>query len=213
MAVLSKRRLLTGRQWLEAALDNDLLQRMQAKDEDALAALYDRYGGLVYSLAMRVVGDRELAEEVLQDTFLRCWNGVEQYDGTRGGIPSWLMGIARNRAIDLLRSRQHQARLREQTPLPEPGSLGEPGQADASEVIVLRHTVKAALEELPLGQRQVIEMAYYGGLTQAEIARRLGEPLGTVKTRTRGGMEKLRGLLRPIFEWAGDEGGHRDRRP
>ncbi|MEO6458106.1 MAG: sigma-70 family RNA polymerase sigma factor [Chloroflexia bacterium] len=178
-------------------MDHELLLRMQQSDESALAALYDRYGGLVYSLALRVVGDSELAEEVLQDTFLRCWNGVAQYDASRGAIPSWLMGIARNRAIDLLRSRQHQARLREQNPLPEPDSFGEPRQADASEVIVLRHTVQEALDGLSVVQRQVIEMAYYDGLTQAEIAHRLGQPLGTVKTRTRDGMERLRRLLRP----------------
>src|SRR5712691_11063365 len=93
--------------------DRELLRRMRAGDESALEALYARYAGLVYTLALRIVGDGELAREVLQDTFLRCWSGAAMYDAARGRVPWWLMGIARNRAIDLLRSRPHQARLRE----------------------------------------------------------------------------------------------------
>ena len=91
-------------------MDSELLRRVQARDEAALAALYDEYGGLVYTLALRIVGDRHLAQEVLQDTFLRCWEGAEQYDPARGRPAAWLLGVARNRAIDLLRGRQHQAR-------------------------------------------------------------------------------------------------------
>src|SRR5262249_47988366 len=93
--------------------DVDLLRRMRRGDEEALEALYARYGGLVYTLALRIVGDAELAREVLQDTFLRSWDGRESYDPSRGRVAWWLMGIARHRAIDLLRSRSHQARLRE----------------------------------------------------------------------------------------------------
>src|SRR5215831_12805739 len=96
--------------------DGQLLRRMQAGDETALEALYERYGGLVFTLALRVVGDPELAREALQDTFLRCWDGRDTYDPSRGRVPWWLMGIARSRAIDLLRSRPHQARLREGKP-------------------------------------------------------------------------------------------------
>src|SRR5918999_28394 len=91
--------------------DADLLDLVRGRDEAALAALYDRYGGLVFTVALRVLGDRDLAEEVMQDAFLRCWRGVETYRPERGHAAGWLMGIARNRAVDVLRSRQHQARL------------------------------------------------------------------------------------------------------
>src|SRR5213083_3315368 len=97
----------------EEPADLELLGRMRLGDESALEALYARYGGLVYTLAMRIVGDPELAREVLQDTFIRSWDGRARYDPGRGRVPWWLMGIARNRAVDLLRSRPHQARLRE----------------------------------------------------------------------------------------------------
>src|SRR6266436_1999122 len=105
---------------VEPAPDPELLRRMRLGDERALETLYARYGRLIYTLALRIVGDRELAREVLQDTFLRAWDGRDTYDLQRGRVPWWLMGIARNRAIDLLRSRSHQARLRERAaPPPE----------------------------------------------------------------------------------------------
>ena len=145
----------------------------------ALEVLYGRYGGLIFTLALRIVGDPELAREVLQDTFLRCWDGRDAYDPARGRVPGWLMGIARNRAIDLLRSRPHQARLREREPLE--GLASEPVQPDAADSIMLRRAVVSALRGLPIAQRQAIELAYYGGHTQVEIARELGEPLGTTR--------------------------------
>jgi RNA polymerase sigma-70 factor, ECF subfamily len=188
--------------------DGELLQRIRARDEAALAALYDRYAGLVFTLAMRIVGERELAQEVMQDTFLRCWNGAETYQATRGNVASWLLGIARNRAIDLLRSRQHQARLRESTPLPDPDRGGDvAGEHDTGELVATRQTIVTALGALPAAQRRVIELAYYGGLSQSEIARQLGEPLGTVKSRTRSAMDHLRNLLRPPDRTAGDVDG------
>lgn len=179
--------------------DLDLIQEMRRGSEAALEALYKRYGGLVYTLSLRIVGDPELAREVLQDTFLGLWEGRETYDPRRGRVPWWLMGIARNRAIDLLRSRSHQARLRERHSEPSPSSpavspLG--GQVE----IALRTVVRQALESLSFPQRQAIELAYYGGLTQAEIAQELREPLGTVKSRTREAMERLRGLLAPLLD-------------
>jgi len=176
---------------------------MRLGDETALEALYGRYGGLVYTLALRIVGDPELAREVLQDTFLRSWDGRETYEPERGRVPWWLMGIARNRAVDLLRSRSHQARLREQRP-PAPGAhAGEPHQPGTTDAVELRHTVIEALDSLSDVQREAIELAYYGGLTQAEIARRLGQPLGTIKSRIREAMERLRTLLEPLIEPTG----------
>jgi RNA polymerase sigma-70 factor (ECF subfamily) len=171
---------------------------MQVGEEAALEVLYARYGGLIFTLALRIVGDPELAREVLQDTFLRCWDGREAYDPRRGRVAGWLMGIARNRAIDLLRSRPHQARLREREPLA--GLASEPVQPDATDPIMLRRAVVNALQTLPIGQRQAIELAYYGGHTQVEIARELGEPLGTIKSRTRQAMELLRVVLWPLIE-------------
>jgi RNA polymerase sigma-70 factor, ECF subfamily len=171
---------------------------MRDGDERALEALYARYGGLVYTLALRIVGDRELAREVLQDTFLRSWDGRETYDPKRGRVAWWLIGVARNRAIDLLRSRSHHARLREQGPIREKGR--EPSGPDAQELLLVRRAVGDALRSLSPVQREAVELAYYAGLTQAEIAQELGQPLGTVKSRTREAMDRLRRVLRPLIE-------------
>lgn len=188
----------------EEPVDPELLRRMGGGDESALEALYARYGGLVYTLALRIVGDPELAREVLQDTFLRSWDGWDAYDPARGRVPWWLMGIARNRAIDLLRSRSHQARLRERERLTPAVPTSEAGGRDTTEALGLRRAVTNALQELSTVQRQAIELAYYGGFTQVEIARELGEPLGTIKSRTREGMERLRRLLGPAVTPQGE---------
>jgi RNA polymerase sigma-70 factor, ECF subfamily len=178
--------------------DQELVRRMRLRDESALEVLYARYSGLICTLALRIVGDRELAAEVLQDTFLRAWRASEGYDPARGRVSWWLMGVARNGAIDLLRSRTHQARLRER---PEKGvSPAEPVEPAAADDAILRRTVERALQGLTLVQREAIELAYYGGLTQAEIASRLGEPLGTVKSRTREALDRLRSVLSPVIE-------------
>jgi len=173
---------------------------MQRGDESGLEALYARYGGLVYTLALRIVGDPELAREVLQDTFLRSWNGIETYDSRRGRIPWWLMGIARNRAIDVLRSRPHQARMREQAAVPSGAHEAEPADPGAAEATALRRAVAQALGGLSEVQREAIELAYYRGLTQVEIAHHLGQPLGTVKSRIRDAMERLRTVLESLIE-------------
>jgi len=174
--------------------DDALLRRMRAGDEAALEALYARYGGLVHTLALRVLGDAELAREVLQDTFLRAWDGRETYDPARGRVAWWLMGIARNRAVDVLRSRVHQGRLREREPLGL--HVTAPGGSEATDSLGVRRAITEALAALSVPQRRAIELAYYGGLTQAEIAAELGEPLGTIKSRIRDAMERLRDLLR-----------------
>jgi len=177
--------------------DPDLVRRMRQGDESALEMLYARYGGLVYSLALRIVGDPELAREVLQDTFLRSWNGRATYDPERGRVAGWLMGIARNGAVDLLRSRPHQARLRERERL----TMDVPAvEKDTAEVFGLRRDVMNALHALPTPQREAIELAYYSGMTQTEIAHALKEPLGTVKSRMREALDRIRGLLAPAVE-------------
>ena len=203
MADRGSKRPLLASDWPDQPSDAQLLRQMQAGDEAALEALYRRYAGLVFTIASRIVGDPELAREVLQDTFLRCWDGRETYDPGRGRVPWWLIGIARNRAIDLLRSRSHQARLREQEPLS--GAARESSPSDPADAIALRGAVASALENLSAVQRQAIELAYYRGLTQAEIAQELDEPLGTVKSRTREAMERLRVSLWPLIESTREE--------
>src|SRR5713226_7226462 len=159
MADRGSRRPLLASNGPDQPPDTQLLRQMQAGDEAALETLYRRYTGLVFTIALRIVGDPELAREVLQDAFLRCWDGRETYDLQRGRVPWWLMGIARNRAIDLLRSRSHQARLREGgSPLADTvaSPAGNPGDA-----ITIQRAVSHALEGLPAGQRTAIELAYY----------------------------------------------------
>jgi RNA polymerase sigma-70 factor (ECF subfamily) len=177
-------------------LDGELLRRMRLGEESALEALYGRYAGLVYTVARRIVGDAELAREVLQDTFLRSWAGAETYDPARGRVAWWLMGIARNGAVDLLRSRPHQARLREHERLTA-ALVAPDATTDAPETAVLRRAITSALDTLSPVQRAAIELAYYGGLTQTEIAHKLSEPVGTIKSRTRDAMERLRKALGP----------------
>jgi len=201
MGAASSSRALRGTDG-EDPTDLDLIQAMRRGADAALEMLYRRYGGLVYTLALRIVGDPELAREVLQDTFLSTWVGRDAYDASRGRVASWLMGIARNRAVDLLRSRSHQARLRERHDGPFPSSNpAVAAPAGAQPEVALRMVVRQALEVLSIPQRQAIELAYYGGLTQAEIAHELGEPLGTVKSRTREAMERLRRRLAPLMDW------------
>lgn len=196
---------LAARQRQRYASDGDLLRRLCDRDEHALETLYDTYSGLVFTLALRITGDRNLAQEVLQDTFLRCWNGAAQFDRERGHVAAWLMGIARNRAIDVLRSRQHQMQLRQdalspQTNIAEDAPFSSPGtHLDPSELILIQQTVRNALGNLTEIQRQVIELAYYDGLTQVEIADKLNTPLGTIKTRMRDGLQKLRNALHSLL--------------
>ena len=177
--------------------DHALVVRMQSRDEEALASLYDRHAGLVFTLARRIVGDRALAEDVVQDAFFRCWREAAQYDPARGSVTAWLMGVTRNRAIDLLRSRSHQARLRETSEISP--MLGNESRGEGD---VLRDTVSSALAVLSVEQRDAIALAYYGGLTQSEISHLRATPLGTVKTRMRSALDRLRTTLKPVLEAA-----------
>ncbi len=179
--------------------DGELLRRMRTGDDAALGVLYDRYAGLIVTVALRVVGERAVAEEILQDTFLRAWNAADTFQPSRGQVSGWLIGIARNRSIDVLRSRMHHARQRERDPLPEHAEGAAWGVPDQTDEIATRQVVSAAMQSLPIAQRRVLELAYWGGMSQTEIARELGEPLGTVKSRARSGMEQLRRALRPHF--------------
>lgn len=177
------------------ATDEALVASVRGGDEDALAALYDRYAASIYSLALRITGDRLTAQEVTQDTFVRLWKHAAMFDRERGAFGAWLFAIARRRALDVLRSRQRQAKVADGTFISDGGTLPEPAQSDASEQIVLAQVIGQAVATLPLAQRQTIELAYFGGLTQQQIATQTGEPLGTVKSRMRTAMETLRTRL------------------
>lgn len=202
---------LSGHESDEPAIRNlsdaELVQRLQIGDEQSLVELYRRFGGLVYSVAYRVVGDHALAEEIMQDAFLNCWNKSDSYRPAVGRVAPWLARIARNRAIDVTRGRQHQARLREQGP---PGPLQHLSSSDHSDAIVREQVISAAVAELPDAQRTVVELAYYGGLTQTEIAERLNQPLGTVKSRTRAAMDHLRQRLQTSFNPSSRTAGRHD---
>ncbi len=171
--------------------DAELVTRLQRRDPQALAELYDRYGRIAYSLILRVVRDASLAEDLVQETFLRVWNRAQAFDAQRGAIGPWLLAVARNRAIDYLRSaggRERNALELEENAHP---SLYTDMERDilASDKARL---IRAALERLAPKQREVIELAYFEGLTQTEMAARLGEPLGTVKTWVRTALKNLR---------------------
>ncbi len=176
--------------------DRELVQQVAAGDQQAVELLYERYATPAFSLALRVVGDRESAEEIVQEAFLRVWNHAQSFDPQRGRFASWLLSIIHNLAVNELRRR----RSRPQT---APGAdemlvnLHEsaPGPEDMAWATVRRSTIREALTQLPQAQRQAIELAFFRGLTQMEIAEKLGDPLGTVKTRIRLGLQKLNRLL------------------
>jgi RNA polymerase sigma-70 factor, ECF subfamily len=189
---------------LNQASDEVLAALVARRVEAALGAIYDRYGALVYAIALRITGDRQTAEEVVQDVFQCVWQTAATYRAELGNFAPWLSGIARHRAIDAIRSKRERARTREQNIEqmvihdPSSGPEAEAGRA------VLRDAVRSALSELPQSQRQAVELAYYGGLTRVEIADRLGEPVGTVKTRLRLGLLKLRDALLPFADPTND---------
>jgi RNA polymerase sigma-70 factor, ECF subfamily len=171
-----------------------LLQQIASGDREAFGRFYDRYASLAFTFALRLLGSRSEAEDLLQEVFLQVWRQAQSYSPERGSPEAWLITMTRSRAIDKLRSR----RRREMSPLAsdepprvEGGRQAEP-PTQASEA---KLTVQGVLTKLPETQRIVLELAYFDGLTQSEIAARLGEPLGTVKTRMRAGLERLRGFL------------------
>lgn len=178
--------------------DEQLMTQAANGDTAALETLYDRYASAVMGLALKIMGDRAIAEEVVQETFWRVWRNAGSFRAGRGSFPGWLFGIARNLSIDLWRRRKtrplpaFEAGDEQQIDLiPDP----ETDVAESAWVMVKHQRVRAALTALPPAQRQVIEMAYFWGLTRQEIAKSLGEPLGTIHTRARLGLQKLRESL------------------
>jgi RNA polymerase sigma-70 factor (ECF subfamily) len=174
--------------------DRSCMERIRAGDTRALEELYDRHSGLLYSAALRIVGRAADAEEVLQEAWLQAWNRAESYDAGRGAVAAWLLTLVRSRAIDRLRSRASRQRVEQAVAdRPSPQAVEEPPATVAQRQ--LHERVMTALAALGPQQRQVLELAYFGGLSQSEIASRLGAPLGTVKSWTRQGLLRLRELV------------------
>jgi RNA polymerase sigma-70 factor, ECF subfamily len=163
----------------------NLLRRIAGGDHKALGELYDLFAGLAYGLALRILHDATEAEDVVQEVFVQAWRQASRYDAGRGSPEAWLCTISRTRALDRLRRRTAR---REEPSEAAPSPSGIPRAEEAL-------AVRTALQGLPEDQRRALELAYYDGLTQSEIARHLGEPLGTIKTRIRTGMIRLREAL------------------
>jgi RNA polymerase sigma-70 factor (ECF subfamily) len=178
-----------------------LLNRVADRDETALALLYERYAQLIYALALRILQQPELAEDLVQETFVRVWRRASTFRSGPGGVPAWLFRIARNLALDQLRrqaARPHTIQLAADSDGETAGhNLVDPAVdvAEQGWQRVRRDQVRNALTQLPLEQRQVIELAYFAGLTHRELANQLGVPLGTVKSRLRRGLQTLSRLL------------------
>lgn len=174
--------------------DSALLARLASRESDALAELYDRYGRTVFAVLYRMLPDPEAAEEVCQDAFQHVWRAAASYRGDRGAVRTWLLAIARNAAIDWRRTRGK--RIARETVLDDAVGLASPGSVE--EVVHGRlqaQRMRALVAALPDEQRRCLELAYWGGFSQTEIAVSTGAPLGTVKSRIRLGMDKLRASL------------------
>lgn len=184
------------------ARDQELIgfvQRIAKSDQSALAALYDSTNRLVYGLILRVLGDASTAEEVLLDVYTQVWRQAASYDTSRGTPLAWLTTIARSRAIDRLRSGWQDQQRKEPLDLLNDRETNAASPEEMTVTSELQRFVRSALASLSPEQREVIELAYYGGLSHSEIATKLNQPLGTVKTRTRLGMIKLRESLAPML--------------
>jgi RNA polymerase sigma-70 factor (ECF subfamily) len=171
--------------------DTALLERITASDQHALAELYDRHSRLLFTLILRIVRDRAEAEEILQELFLAVWRKAASYNATLGSPVGWLVGLARNRAIDHLRTSGVRARTLESVE-PPPGDVNPEEAASRNQE---RGRVRSALDTLPDEQRTLIEQAYFRGMSHSELAKAFALPLGTVKTRVRAGMQALRRQL------------------
>jgi RNA polymerase sigma factor (sigma-70 family) len=181
-----------------AHLSDEAVIALTARSDDvALAELFDRFGRIAYGLAFRIVRDEALAEDAVQEAFLAVWRGASRFMPERAKASTWILTLVHRRAVDLVRREQR----RRADPLPETEFGGtEESAADAAWLHLERQRVQAALARLPDQQREAIELAYYGGFTQSELAERLGEPLGTIKSRMFSGLARLRELLESPLE-------------
>ena len=178
-------------------IDLELVRRLHAHDAGGFEGLYRRYQAAAYGLARRVTGSVALAQEVVHEAFMAVWRAPEAFDASRGAFRTFFLSLVHHRAVDVVR-REERLRRREERQLNlEPVSVEDvaDGVVDDAWLAVRRKQVRQALTELPEDQRMVLEMAYFGGMTQARIAETLGIPLGTVKTRTLAALRKLRAAL------------------
>jgi RNA polymerase sigma-70 factor (ECF subfamily) len=184
------------REKAERLADEELMPLIGEKDPEAFEVFYDRHGGVAYSLAYRIVGEKAAAEDVTQEAFISIWKSGARFDRARGSVRSWMLSIVRNRAIDALRSRAGKA---PKLTFDDDAVLEQRPSEELTEEEAMRNEtageIRGALGELPGEQSKVIELAYFGGFSQSEISRMLGVPLGTVKGRMRLGLEKIRGEL------------------
>ena len=184
---------------IELKAEIDLLQKIGQGDRRSFEALYDRFSGVLFSTAYRVLNNREAAEDVLQDVFIQIWEKAALYDPARGKPMTWAITLTRNKSIDRLRSTQRRNRLQNDL-LHESETVeqfDDRSSFDALSSVETGGMVRAAIQKLSKDQREAIELAFFSSLTQTEISERLGEPLGTVKARIRRGMMKLKDLLGP----------------
>jgi RNA polymerase sigma-70 factor (ECF subfamily) len=170
----------------DASADMRLVARIRAGDQQSMSELYDRYAKVVYAVALRVLQDAGAAEDVLQDVFLQLWRNPDAFDASRGNLAAWLAVISRHRSIDRLRKR------RPETDIEDCVIAGGPDVRDEAEHKLMIEKVRGVLAEMSSDQRNVLELAFFQGLTHTEIAEKTGEPLGTVKTRIRSGLQQLR---------------------
>ena len=184
------------REKAERLADEELMPFIGEKDPEAFEVFYDRHGGVAYSLAYRILGERSAAEDCTQEAFISIWRSGARFDRTRGSVRSWMLSIVRNRAIDALRSKAGKA---PKLTFDDDAILEAQPSGELTETEAMRHEtaseVRGAIEQLPGDQSKVIELAYFGGFSQSEIAGMLNVPLGTVKGRMRLGLEKIRGRL------------------
>lgn len=171
--------------------DKELVSRVRAGDEDAMGALYDRYSPLVYAVGLRVLADTGAAEDVLQEVFMQLWRNPARFDASRGSLGAWLAVIARNRAIDALRKRRYESDIEDVVVSVEPDLASDFDRSRAAK------NVRDVLNGMHPAQREALELAFFEGLTHTEIAAKIGEPLGTIKTRIRAGLLGLRKALKP----------------
>jgi RNA polymerase sigma-70 factor (ECF subfamily) len=174
--------------------DRACMSRLQAGDPQALEELYDRHSPMLYAVVLRITGRVADAEEVLQDAWVQAWRRASSWDPARGTVAAWLLTLARSRAIDRIRSITSRQRAESAAPAPDPLTAADEPAAGAIRRQA-RDRMASALESLTPSQREVIELAYFGGLSQTEIAARVGAPLGTVKSWTRQGLMRLREVV------------------
>jgi RNA polymerase sigma-70 factor (ECF subfamily) len=169
--------------------DGALVAAIRNGNQEAMAELYDRYSSVVYAVALRVLGDTNAAEDILQEIFMQLWRKPGAFDASRGNLAPWLAVITRNRAVDVLRKRRPQSELEDTTLTVDPDFAGE---ADRGLIV---EKVRSALQAMSSQQRSALEMAYFEGYSHSEISAKTGEPLGTIKTRIRSGLMQLRKLV------------------